>query len=254
MKPALEKYKNIDKSTQELFNEKGTFKVLNFSNQTNDNQFLQYSLNNNYIQLFFCENKSSTISFNMEHCAIEIEAGQSNMVYFKDAAMKLLFKLSKNTELMIILISIEYFHSLFSIEGNFLFNFSSFNSGKPIMEPKETSSSIRLILNQLYTQPVNESLRPIYIKGKVYELLSHYFSSTSENEAENCPYIANEDTILKIKKVKEIIKASVALSWQTICKKGMSAPFNHVTKPKIKNNMPIIIIGRSEFLVGFCFE
>jgi len=205
MKSLIEKYKNIDKSTQELFNEKGTFKVLNFNNQTDSEQYFQYSLNNNYIQLFFCGNKSASVAFNFEHCMVEIEAGQSNMVYFKDSEMKLLFKLSRNSELMVVLISIEYFHSLFSIEGNFLFNFSSFNSGKPIIEPKEISPSIRLILNQLSARQINESLRPIFIKGKVYELLSYYFSSTSENESENCPYIANEDTILKIKKVKEII-------------------------------------------------
>jgi len=205
MKSLEEKYKNIDKSTQELFNEKGTFKVLNLNNQTEDTQYLQYSLNNNYIQLFFCGNKNSTVAFNMEHCAIEIEAGQSNMVYFKDSEMKLLFKLSRNSELMVILISIEYFHSLFSIEGNFLFNFSSFKSGKPIMEPKEINPSVRLILNQLTTRQINESLRPIFIKGKLYELLSYYYSSESESEAENCPYIANEDTIIKIKKVKETI-------------------------------------------------
>ena len=101
MKSFLEKYKNIDKSTQELFNEKGTFKVLNFNNQTEKTQYLQYSLNNNYIQLFFCGNKSSTIAFNMEHCAIEIETGQSNMVYFKDSEMKLLFKQERNSELMV---------------------------------------------------------------------------------------------------------------------------------------------------------
>jgi AraC-like DNA-binding protein len=205
MNTQTEKYKYIDKSTQVLFDENRTFKVLNLNNQTEEDQYFQYTLNNNYIQLFFCGNKDSTVAFNFEHCAVTIEAGQSRMVYFKDSEMNLLFKISKNSEFIAILIPIEYFHSLFSIEGNFLFNFSSFSSGKPIIEPKEMSPSIRLILNQLTTKQINESLRAIYIKGKVYELLSYYFSSASENESENCPYIANEDTILKIKKVKETI-------------------------------------------------
>jgi AraC-like DNA-binding protein len=205
MKFNLDSYKNIDKSSQLLFDEKNTFRVLHFNNLSNEIQQYKYSLCNNYIQLFFCINQNCSVAFNMEHCAIQLSTGNSSMVYFKDEKMNILFKLQPNCELIGILISIEYFHSLFSFEGNFLFNFSSFKTGKPIIEPKEINSSIRLILNQLITRKINHSLRPVYIKGKVYELLSYYFSNASESETEHCPYIASEETISKLKHVKEII-------------------------------------------------
>jgi AraC-like DNA-binding protein len=150
-------------------------------------------------------NKECRVAFNMEHCAIDLQQGSSNMVYFKDEKMNVLFNLQPNCELIIILISIEYFHSLFSIEGNFLFNFSSFKTGKPIIEPKEIGSNIKLILSQLTFKQSPQSLRSIYIKGKVFELLSYYFSSASESENESCPYIANEETASKIKRAKELI-------------------------------------------------
>lgn len=205
MKAHLENYKNIDKSTHCIFNEKDTFKVLQFNNLLDTNERFKIKLENNYIQLFFCNNKDCKIAFNMEHCAINLNSGGSSMVYFKDEEMNVLFNLPPDCELIVILISIEYFHSLFSIEGNFLFNFSSFKTGKPIIEPKEISSTIRLILSQLTFQQSPKSLRSIYIKGKVFELLSYYFSSTSENENESCPYIANEETASKIKHAKELI-------------------------------------------------
>ncbi|AMC12023.1 hypothetical protein Lupro_12460 [Lutibacter profundi] len=127
------------------------------------------------------------------------------MVYFKDNEMNVFFNLPPDSELIVILISIEYFHSLFSIEGNFLFNFSSFKTGNPIIEPKKISSVIKLILSQLTLKQSPELLKLIYIKGKVFELLSYYFSSTSESENESCPYIANEETASKIKHAKQLI-------------------------------------------------
>ncbi len=205
MKPNFDLYKNIDKSSHLIFNEEDTFKVFYFNNLSEKNQLFQHDLSNNYIQLYFSVHKNCKVAFNMEHCAIDLNAGNSSMVYFKDEKMKILFNLAPKSELIGILISIEYFHSLFTIEGNFLFNFSSFKTGKPIIEPKEMNTSISLILNQLTTKQLNQSLRPVYIKGKVYELLSYYFSTTSENETENCPYIASEETITKIKNAKEII-------------------------------------------------
>jgi len=178
---------------------------LQFNNLTERNELFKIKLENNYIQLFFCTSKKCTVAFNMEHCAINLNSSDSSMVYFKDEEMNVLFNLPPNCELIVVLISIEYFHSLFSIEGNFLFNFSSFKTGKPIIEPKEISSNIRLILSQLTFKQSSVSLRSMYIKGKVFELLSFYFSTTSDNENESCPYIANEETVSKIKHAKQLI-------------------------------------------------
>lgn len=205
MKSNFKNYKNIDKSTQLLFEEENTFKVYHFNNLTSNNELFKHNLSNNYLQLYFCSTNECTVAFNMEHCAIQLTEGNSSLVYFKDEKMNILFNLPPKSELFTILISIEYFHSLFSIEGNFLFNFNSFKIGKPIIEPKETTTAIKIILTQLITKQTNETLRPIFIKGKVFELLSYYFSSHTESETEHCPYIANEETVSKIKHAKQII-------------------------------------------------
>ena len=207
MKSNLDNYKNIDKSTHLLFNEKETFKVFHFNNLSSETEFFKHQLTNNYIQIYFCNSSTCKVAFNFEHCATNLDEGFSNMVYFKDEQMNILFTLPPKSELITILISIEYFHSLFSIEGNFLFNFNSFKVGKPIIEPKQTTSTIQFVLNQLISKQIIKALRPVFIKGKVYELLSYYFNPSNENntENENCPYIANEETVSKIKKAKEII-------------------------------------------------
>ncbi|WP_372769511.1 helix-turn-helix domain-containing protein [Lutibacter sp.] len=205
MKSVINIYKNIDKSTQCIFHESGTFKIFHLNNLSDNHEFLQHSLNDNYIQIYFCCKNECTIAFNAEHCAIKLIEDGSNMVYFKDEKMNLFFNLSPNTELIAILISIEHFHSLFSINGNALFNYNSLKSENPIIEPKEINPTIKLILNQLRTRQTNELLRPIYLKGKVYELLSYYFSESSEKESENCPYVSNEEIASKLKQAKKLI-------------------------------------------------
>ncbi len=205
MKSNLENYKNIDKSTQFIYNEADTFKVFNLSNLSENDEFYKLSLSKNYIQIFFCCNNQCKVAFNFEHCIMPLGEGNSSMVYFKDEKMDLFFSLPPNAELLAILISIEHFHSLFSINGTALFNYGSLKGENPIIEPKETNSSIKLILSQLRNKQTNDLLRPIYIKGKVYELLSYYFSQSSEKETENCPYISNEETASKIKLAKQLI-------------------------------------------------
>ncbi|MFA5297569.1 MAG: AraC family transcriptional regulator [Lutibacter sp.] len=205
MKSNLGNYKTIDKSTQYIFHETGTFKIFHLNNLSDNLELFEYSLNNNYIQIYFCCKNECTIAFNAEHCAIKLIEDGSNMVYFKDEKMNLFFNLPPNAELIAILISIEHFHSLFSINGNVLFNYNSLKSENPIIVPKQINSIIKLILNQLRTRQTNELLRPIYIKGKVYELLSYYFSESSEKESESCPYISNEEIAGKLKQAKKLI-------------------------------------------------
>jgi len=205
MKSNLEKYKYIDKSTQFLFNESDTFTVFHLDNTSANNKLFKHKLNNNYIQLYFCIKNKCEVAFNFEHCITELTEGNSNMVYFKEEKMNVFFNLPPKSELIAVLISIDSFHSLFSNEGILAFDFTNFKTEKPIIEPKEINPAIKLILKQLISNQTNTSLRSIYIKGKVYELISYYFSATNENNNEQCPYIANEETIGKIKHAKQII-------------------------------------------------
>lgn len=205
MQTDLTKYKNIDKGTHILLDEEKTFRVFHFENFTDKNQYFSANLKTNYIHLHFCTEKQCIVAINMEHCAVKLVANESSMIYFKDDHMNLLYTIKPGSEVTSILISLEYFHALFSVEGNELINFSNFNTGKPIIENKDTNSSVRQTLKQLTKNNTNEALRPVYIKGKVYELLSYYFSAKNTPDGDHCPYIESEESVSKVKHAKEII-------------------------------------------------
>ncbi|HKJ07222.1 MAG TPA: AraC family transcriptional regulator, partial [Flavobacteriaceae bacterium] len=72
-------------------------------------------------------------------------------------------------------------------------------------EEKNTTTVIKTILNQIVNQQLTEALQPVFIKGKIYELLSYYFSTITEENSDHCPYIPSEDIAGKVKLAKEII-------------------------------------------------
>jgi AraC family transcriptional activator of pyochelin receptor len=201
---------NNDKSPDFFHKEKERFSVMFLKNNSDNTQRYFHHLENNYIQLYFCLKEEATVAFNMEHCKIELLNNESGFIYYKDTESNLAFELEKDAELVIILIPLQHFHSLFAHEDNYNFNFENLKFGKPIIETKPTSTSVKAILHQMFNQKINDALKSLYIKGKVYELLSLYFNVVDESESEQCPFMANEDTVLKIKKVKDIITSEMA--------------------------------------------
>lgn len=197
--------KNNDKSPEIFHREKGHFSVLKIKNETTENQRYFYQLHYNYIQLYFCLNGSSSVAFNMEHCKVDLATDESSLIYYKDVPSNLLFQLQPNTELAVVLIPLNHFHSLFSPEENYFFSFDNIKMGKPIIEKKPTKPTVKIILHQLLHNKINSSLKSLYLKGKVYELLSLYFNISDETATEQCPFMANEETVSKIKQVKDII-------------------------------------------------
>ena len=48
-------------------------------------------------------------------------------------------------------------------------------------------------------------MKALYLKGKVYELLSLYFNKNEDTDIEQCPFLIDEDNVRKIRLAKEII-------------------------------------------------
>jgi AraC-like DNA-binding protein len=67
-----------------------------------------------------------------------------------------------------------------------------------------------IVLNQMFHYNLNPSIKNLYYKGKGYELLSLFFNRSEDPNAEQCPFLIDEENVLKLKKAKEIIIANMA--------------------------------------------
>ena len=67
-----------------------------------------------------------------------------------------------------------------------------------------------IVLNQLMNYNLHPTIKPLYFKGKAYELLSLYFNRPADADVEQCPFLADEVNISKIKQAKQIIISRMA--------------------------------------------
>ena len=67
-----------------------------------------------------------------------------------------------------------------------------------------------IVLNQLFHYHLNPSIKNLYYKGKAYELLSLYFNRSEDANVEQCPFLIDEENVLKIRKAKEIVLENMA--------------------------------------------
>ena len=104
-----------------------------------------------------------------------------------------------------LLISIKKFHLLFSDEASYITFLSRENILKKYYTEESISPSMSIVLTQLLNFNLNNSVKPLYFKGKTFELLSLYFNTSDEANLEQCPFLVSEANVNKIKLAKDII-------------------------------------------------
>ena len=197
--------KNIAKGSTESFTVDDGVILLK---QTNDNVFasnFNYNISKDYIQFHFCLKGTSKFLFNQGSYVFNVENENSILLYNPNKELPIDLLLDSNSQVLSILISIKKFHSLFSDESDQISFLNNDNIGNKLYKEKQIGPMIAIILNQMYQQSLNLSMYKLYLRGKIFELMSLYFSKDKEMDIEQCPFLADDNNIKKIKKAKEII-------------------------------------------------
>ena len=197
--------KNIAKGSTESFKvDEGVILL----KQTNENEFesnFNFKIGKDYIQFHFCLKGSSKFLFNQGSYIFNVENENSILLYNPNKELPIDLLLDANSQVISILISIKKFHSLFSNESDQISFLNNDNIENKLYKEKKIGPMIAVILNQMYQQSLNLSMYKLYLRGKVFELMSLYFNKDKEMDIEQCPFLADDNNIKKIKKAKEII-------------------------------------------------
>ncbi|MDA7812774.1 helix-turn-helix transcriptional regulator [Flavobacteriaceae bacterium] len=197
--------KNIAKGSTESFKVDEGIILLK---QTNENEFesnFNFKIGKDYIQFHFCLKGSSKFLFNQGSYIFNVENENSILLYNPNKELPIDLLLDVNSQVISILISIKKFHSLFSNESDQISFLNNDNIENKLYKEKKIGPMIAVILNQMYQQSLNLSMYKLYLRGKVFELMSLYFNKDKEMDIEQCPFLADDNNIKKIKKAKEII-------------------------------------------------
>ena len=194
---------------EEIAIETGFF-ILKFNNETNDNQIFKREVSSNFIQFHFCIKGAASFSFNNGNYVLPIKENNSLLLYNPQRDLPLDLHVTPNTWVLSVLLPINKFHSFFSTEANYITFLNEENKDRKYYKDSPISPSIAIVLNQLMNYNLHPTIKPLYFKGKAYELLSLYFNRPADADVEQCPFLADEVNISKIKQAKQIIISRMA--------------------------------------------
>ena len=196
--------------SQETIKIEEDFILIRFQNDENEIFRVERPINQGLIQFHFGIKGKAKFIFNEGNYALELKEEKSLLLYNPQKELPLNLELASNSWVISMIISIQKFHSLFSSEADYIPFLSEGNKDKKYYNEGDISPSMAIVLSQLFHYSLNPSIKNLYYKGKGYELLSLYFNRNEDPNAEQCPFLIDEENVLKIRKAKEFIIANMA--------------------------------------------
>ena len=181
------------------------FHVLTYENETDISQPIVRHVDASLIQFHFCFRGNATFHFNQRTYNLPLLDEHVLLLYNPQRDLPMELDVSPNAQLVTVLISIKKFHSLFSQEANQISFLSDENADKKYYKDHIITPSMAVALSQILQHQPNTLMSRLYLKGKVYELLSLYFNPTEATDVAECPFLVDEENVRKIRNAKKIV-------------------------------------------------
>lgn len=196
--------------SQEVIAIEHDFTLIRFQNDSDELYHVEREIEQGLIQFHFGIKGKAKFIFNSGNYALNLKDEKALLLYNPQKELPLHLEIAPSSWVISVVISIKKFHALFSNEADYIPFLSEDNKDKKYYTESDISPSMAIVLSQLFHYNLNPSIKSLYYKGKGYELLSLYFNRTEDPDAEQCPFLIDEENVLKIKKAKKIMIANMA--------------------------------------------
>lgn len=157
------------------------------------------------IHFYFCIEGSAVFEFGPQYSK-EIQRQRNYFFYNPEKDLPFTLRLLPHTRMVFLTISLESLHQLFVHEP--LPFLKPENINQKFYDEREIPSYLLVELNQLFNIQLSENANRLFYQGKILELLALYFSY-KKPDIEACPFLKDQDTLRKIKQVKEYILKNI---------------------------------------------
>ena len=196
--------------SQEVIKIEDDFILIRFQNDENEPFQVEKQINQGLIQFHFGIKGKAKFVFNQGNYTLDLKEEKALLLYNPQKELPLNLILEPQTWVISVIISIKKFHALFSTEASYIPFLSGENQDKKYYNESDISPSMAIVLSQLFHYNLHPNIKNLYYKGKGYELLSLYFNRSEDPDAEQCPFLIDEENVMKIRKAKEIVIANMA--------------------------------------------
>ncbi|KAB8151483.1 helix-turn-helix domain-containing protein [Kordia sp. TARA_039_SRF] len=202
--------KNNAQSTLKETQVEDGFYILKLQNDSDETQQLIREIDSSFIQFHFCVKGECKFNFNNGRYSFNVLDEHALLLYNPQTDLPINVDLSPKTWLISVLLPIKKFHSLFSTEANYIHFLDADKKDKKYYDNKKITPIMAVVLNQMLNNNMHPSIKKLYLKGKAYELLSLYFNRSEDADIEQCPFLVDEENVLKIRRAKDIVIANMA--------------------------------------------
>jgi len=196
---------NTATSAVEVTHIEDGFQVVRIKNETAVNEHVEHAVDHSFIQFHFCLKGSVQLAFNEGSYQLPLQEQNSYLLYNPTRDLPVNLNVAAHSWVIVVLVSIKKFHSLFSPDADHVSFLSGDNRDKKYYVDGKVSPSMAVALHQLMNYNLNDAIKRLYFKGKSYELLSLYFNTKDDPDVEACPFLVDEKNMAKIKMAKDII-------------------------------------------------
>lgn len=197
-------------SSHEIITIENDFTLIRLQSDDTESFHFKRHVQQGLIQFHFGIKGKAKFIFNEGNYALELKEEKSLLFYNPQKELPMNIELSSSSWVISVIVSIKKFHSLFSNDTENIPFLSEENKDRKYYKENDISPSMAIVLSQLFHYNLSPSIKNLYYKGKGYELLSLFFNRSEDPNAEHCPFLIDEENVLKIKKAKEIIIANMA--------------------------------------------
>jgi len=196
-------------SHEEIMIEEG-FSILRFQNDSDETSHFEREVGVDLIQFHFGIKGRAKFIFNQGRYALDLREEVSLFLYNPQKELPVHLEIAPHSWVITVLISIKKFHGFFTEQADHIPFLSPDNSDKKYYKDEKINPSMAIVLSQLFHFNLHPSIKKLYFKGKIYELLSLYFNRTEDPNAEQCPFLVDEENVIKIRKAKDYVIANMA--------------------------------------------
>ncbi|ALM50749.1 AraC family transcriptional regulator [Flavobacterium psychrophilum] len=186
------------------------FVVLRFQNDSDETSHYEREVGVDLIQFHFGIKGRAKFIFNQGRYALDLREEVSLFLYNPQKELPVHLEIAPHSWVISVLISIKKFHGFFSEQADHIPFLSQDNIDKKYYKDEKINPAMAVVLSQLFHFNLHQSIKKLYFKGKVYELLSLYFNRSEDTNIESCPFLVDEDNVIKIRKAKDIVIANMA--------------------------------------------
>lgn len=160
------------------------------------------------IQFYFSLDGKSRFSFGSNY-ELDLMAGKNFFFYNPNEELPVKVRVGAGAKHFFLFLTIERVHELFVEDAAELPFLSSENINRKFYDERVIAPQTTVVLNQLFNTHLSPQAQRLFYKGKVYELLSLYFSAR-EVDTISCPFLNDEENVRKIKLAKEYLMKHMA--------------------------------------------